>query len=83
MFKKESMKEMKEMMSSFCGGMTGEDRKKMMARCADMMKPDSEGKKGGEPGMKEFSSCYASFMKHCCIPKAEEKATQAGEAQKE
>jgi hypothetical protein len=83
MAKKESMKKMMEMMSSFCGDKTGEDWKKMMDRCAHMMKPASQGKEDGEPGMKEFSSCCASFMKHCCFPMAEGKTTQADEAQKE
>jgi hypothetical protein len=80
MFKKGSMK---EMMSSCCGGMSEEDCKKMMDRCSQMMKPDSQGKEGGEPGMKEFSSCCASFMKRCCFPKEEGKAAQTDEAHKE
>jgi hypothetical protein len=83
MFKKESMKEMMEKMSSFCGDMTREDCKKMMDQCAHMMKPDSQGKEGAEPGMKEFSSCCATFMKHCCSPMAEEKVTETDEVHKE
>lgn len=80
MFTKESIK---KLMGSCCGDITAEDRKKMMNRCAQMMKPDSQDKEDGEPGKKEFSSCRASFMKHCCFPTAEEKVTQTDEAQKE